>query len=133
MTALRYIDFPELLERAQRASNIEVSCRCNTKVLTGWESPLVSSNAHHLLDIGTLSNADEEDLTINEYHPSGTHYWSTQAPIAPRYYPYNRCKVSECLLCGRCYLRYSESGAYHIEPRIRYLDPALIVDAPLPA
>ena len=133
MTALRYIDHSELLERAQRASDIETRCRCNTKVLTGWESPLVSSNGHHLLDIGTLINGDEDDLTISEYHPSGTHYWSPDAPIAPRYYPYNRCKVSECLLCGRHYLRYSESGAYHIEPRIRYLDPALIVDAPLPA
>lgn len=132
MTALRYIDHRELLQQAQRASSIKGSCRCTSKLLAGWESPLVSSDEHHLRNIGTLSNADEDELTLSEYHPTGTHYWSADAPIAPRYYPYNRCVVSECLICGRCYLRYSESGAYHVEARIRYLDPALIVDAPLP-
>lgn len=133
MTALRYINHPELLERAQRTRSIEGSCKCTAKALAGWESPWVSSDDNHLHNLGTLSNADEDELTISEYHPAGTHYWSPDAPIAPRYYPYNRCTVSECQLCGRCYLRYSESGAYHIEARIRYLDPALIVDAPLPA
>lgn len=132
MTALRYIDHAELLERAQRTSSIEGRCKCTAKVLSGWESPLVSSDDHHLHNLGTLSDADEEDLTVSEYHPQGTHYWSPDAPIAPLYYPYNRCTVSECKLCGRCYLRYSDCGAYHVEARIRYLDPALIVDAPLP-
>jgi hypothetical protein len=30
--------------------------------------------------------------------------------------------------CARIYLRYAEAGAYHIEQRIRSLDPALMVD-----
>ncbi len=36
---------------------------------------------------------------------------------------------------GRCdqhWLRYSESGGYYIDPRSRRLDPARVMDAPLP-
>jgi hypothetical protein len=92
---------------------------------------LISVPQNQLRDIGTLVQGDEQALTLDEYHPEGTHYWSLGAPIAPRYFPSNRCKVSQCTSCGRCFLRYTESGAYHIEERVRYLDPALIVDAPL--
>jgi hypothetical protein len=30
--------------------------------------------------------------------------------------------------CGRAFLRYTEYGGYYVEPRIRALDPALIVE-----
>ena len=59
-------------------------------------------------------------------------YESEDAPIAPRYYPYNRCTVSRCMNCGRNYLRYNEAGGYFTELRIRALQPGLLVDAALP-
>ncbi|HXR02827.1 MAG TPA: hypothetical protein VN798_20855, partial [Pseudomonas sp.] len=65
---------------------------------------------------------------LDEYHPQGSSYWSLNAPIAPQFFPYNRCRVWECVTCSRIFLRYAEAGAYHIEQRIRSLDPALIVD-----
>jgi hypothetical protein len=40
--------------------------------------------------------------------------------------------VAQCTVCGRCALRYVEAGGYYVEPRIRALDPRLIVDVPAP-
>jgi hypothetical protein len=34
-------------------------------------------------------------------------------------------------VCGRVCLSYVEAGGYYVEPRIRALDPGLLVDAPL--
>ena len=132
MNTLRYVDHSELYELAKRSQRVSRVCGCSQKALVGWESPLISLPEGQLLDIGTLMYDDEDAMTLNEYHPQGTHYWSLEAPIAPRYYPYNLCKVSECSVCGRYFLRYTESGAYHIEQRIRSLDPGLMINAPLP-
>jgi len=41
-------------------------------------------------------------------------------------------RVMQCTVCGRCALRYVEAGGYYVEPRIRTLDPRLIVDVPAP-
>ena len=132
MTLLAPLKYHQLLALGKRSHDDNAPCICISKSLQGWESPLISIPQHQLRDIGTLVCSDDENLTLDEYHPAGTHYWSLDAPIAPRYFPYNRCKVSQCNSCGRCFLRYTESGAYHIEERIRYLDAALIVDEPLP-
>lgn len=125
------LNLSELTELALRSQTVKQACSCTKKSLAGWESMPIAVPDEQLRDIGTLIYADEEALTLDEYHPDGTHYWSVEAPIAPRYFPYNRCNVGECVFCGRCFLRYAESGAYHVERRIRNLDPALIVDAPL--
>jgi hypothetical protein len=132
MNTLRYLDHRELVALAQRANDTTLSCSCIKKSLIGWESPLVAWPTNPLREIGSLIYAEDEELTLQEYHPDGTHYWSLDAPIAPFFFPYNRCKICECPRCGRCFLLYTESGAYHVEQRIRYLDPSLIVDAPLP-
>ena len=44
--------------------------------------------------------------------------------------PYNRCDLWQCKACPRTYLRYTESGGYYEDERIRALDPALVDDRP---
>lgn len=33
--------------------------------------------------LGTLSRYAPEESTLDEYHPGGTNYWSSNAPVAP--------------------------------------------------
>jgi hypothetical protein len=54
----------------------------------------------------------------------------SDAPIAPAYFPYNRCDLWQCRACPRAYLRYTEYGGYYEDERIRALDPALVDDTP---
>lgn len=82
--------------------------------------------------IGTLIQGDPNEAVFAEFHPEGTGYWSPDAPIAPLYYPSNRCDVWECSACGRLFLRYTEGGGYFVDQRIRMLTSAVLVNAPLP-
>jgi hypothetical protein len=82
--------------------------------------------------IGTLRRPDVDDPPVAEYHPAGTHAWSPDAPIAPAWFPYNRCDVWRCTACRRPFLRYTEYGGYYQDERIRVLDPALVADVPAP-
>ncbi|SDI60188.1 hypothetical protein [Pseudomonas abietaniphila] len=122
------LTYAQLLHIAHRSSAVTHPCACLAKPFAGWEGLPVSIKESQLRETGSLIAAEEEDLTLDEYHPDGTSYWSEKAPIAPQFFPYNRCKVCECVDCSRVYLRYAEAGAYHIEQRIRSLDPALMVD-----
>jgi len=122
------LTYAQLLHVAHRSIALSQACACQAKCFAGWEGLPVSTKESQLREIGSLIAAEEEDLTLDEYHPDGTSYWSEKAPIAPQLFPYNRCKVCECVDCGRIYLRYAEAGAYHIEQRIRSLDPALMID-----
>lgn len=71
---------------------------------------------------------DDPEPTFAEYRPANVQYWSPDAPIAPRYFPYNRCGVWECSECGRLYLRYTEGGGYFVDRRIRALKAGLVED-----
>ena len=122
------LTYDQLLHVALRSSAVTQPCACLIKSFAGWEGLPVSIRESQLREIGSLIAAEEEDLTLNEYHPDGTSYWSEKAPIAPQFFPCNRCNIVECVDCGRVYLRYAEAGAYHIEQRIRGLDPVLMVD-----
>jgi hypothetical protein len=97
----------------------------------GWESIPGSLDRDQLRQVGTLRRPEVEDPTLQEYHPGGTNAWSADAPIAPGYFPYNRCDVWACVQCGRPFLRYTEYGGYYVEERIRELNAALVqgVDA----
>jgi hypothetical protein len=99
----------------------------------GWEALPGSFDAAALRQVGTLREPGIEDPTLEEYHPAGTRSWSPEAPIAPAWFPYNRCGVWECTGCGRPFLRYTEYGGYYQEQRIRELLADRIVDAGLPA
>lgn len=131
MSDLTYLDHAALIALAQSAGHISTACQCTKTRLDGWASLPNSLPDDQLEAMGTLMALhDSQEPTFSEYHPDGTSYWTVDAPIAPRYFPYNRANVCRCRECGRLYLRYQEGGGYFIDQRIRRLNPALIVDAP---
>jgi len=123
------LTYTALFELATHAARVTQPCSCTATLPTGWAGWPIGLRETQLIHIGTLAEFDEEDATLDEYHPEGTYYWSPNAPIAPRFYPANQCGVWQCNLCQRAYLRYNDDGAYHSEPRIRRLIPELMVDA----
>lgn len=115
------------------------TCHCSVGRCDGWES--VSDDrwpAQNLQKLGSLrANADTgdgppEEPSFAEFHPQGTRYESPDAPIAPRFFPYNRCDVFACGPCQRVLLKYTEFGGYYVDHRVRVLHPDRVTDAPLP-
>jgi len=128
----RHLDAAALTELARRAEQTDPpSCTCTRTPLDGWQSQPLSIDERQLAQVGTLVAETESEPTFAEYLPGETRYWSDDAPIAPRYFPYNRCGVWACMLCGRLYLRYTEGGGYFVDQRMRALNPRLIEDVPL--
>ena len=128
----RYLDAAALTDLAQRAEQAAPApCTCTKTPLDGWQSQPLSIDERQLEQVGTLMRDDEAEPTFAEYLPEGLRYWSDEAPIAPRYFPYNRCGVWKCTHCGRLYLRYTEGGGYFVDQRMRALKAALIEDVPL--
>ena len=120
----------DLIDLGRRAASARPCAQCGALVCAGWESMPSSFNRGRLVRIGTLRPEELEDPTLREHHPRGTHGWSADAPIAPAYFPYNRCDLWQCKACPRTYLRYTEYGGYYEDERIRALDPALVDDRP---
>ncbi|PXW95470.1 hypothetical protein C7444_10938 [Sphaerotilus hippei] len=102
---------------------------CAPLVCPGWESLPGDFDRARLQRVGTLQRPDDEEPTLVEHHPDGTHAWSVDAPIAPAFFPYNRCEAWRCTACARPFLRYTEYGGYYQDERIRELDARLLVDA----
>lgn len=125
------IDYATVTALAARSEAVVAACSCATTPTDGWQTLPLSMPEAQLRLIGTLAVEPEEEATFAEYHPDGTRYWAADAPIAPRYFPYNRCTVWECTVCGRCYLRYTEGGGYFVDQRIRLLKASVLVDAAL--
>ncbi len=96
-----------------------------------WESLHTGFDAAQLRVVGTLRAESYDEPTFAEHHPHGSHSSSADAPIAPAFFPYNRCDVWQCTACRRAFLRYTEYGGYYQDARIRALDPQLIDDTPL--
>jgi hypothetical protein len=105
---------------------------CASLRAPGWEALSAAADRTQLRRIGTLRDPAVDDPTLEEHHPQGTNAWSADAPIAPAFFPYNRCEVWECARCGRPFLRYTEYGGYYVEERIRELRAALVVEANVP-
>lgn len=93
----------------------------------GWESVSAAPGEPLLRHLGTLRDAADEEPTLEELHPAGTRYGSADAPIAPAWFPFNRCEVWACRACGRGFLQYTEFGGYYIDHRLREVNPALVV------
>lgn len=129
----QYLTTDTLLELARKAqTQATAPCACTRTPLDGWQSQPLSLDETQFEEIGTLRPEDDPEPTFSEYLPKPTNYWSAEAPIAPHYFPYNRCTLWECSSCGRLYLRYTEGGGYFVDRRIRALNAALIEDVPLP-
>ncbi|HSI61134.1 MAG TPA: hypothetical protein VLA16_26490 [Ideonella sp.] len=120
---------PHDLAALARESEAAAPCAvCAALVCPGWESMPSSFDRASLRRAGMLRDAADEEPTFAEHHPAGSHAWSVDAPIAPAFFPYNRCEVWQCVACARAYLRYTEYGGYYEDERIRALNPALIDD-----
>ncbi|WP_332848008.1 hypothetical protein [Massilia sp. S19_KUP03_FR1] len=130
--SLQQLDFATLLRLAQASNAVTVACSCIAVPLAAWQALPLSLELARFEDVGTLVDDPYDEPTFAEYHPARTHYDDAAAPIAPRYYPFNRCSVARCMQCGRIYLRYNEAGGYFTELRIRALQAWLLVDAALP-
>ncbi len=102
---------------------------CQSLACAGWESVPGGSDLSRLKKVGTLRDPAQDDPTVAEFHPGGTRSWSVDAPIAPAWFPYNRCDVWCCTHCSKAFLRYTEYGGYYSDERIRELNPALVTPA----
>jgi hypothetical protein len=123
---------PRELMAVASATRASPSCAaCRALVSPGWEALPGGLDRAVLERVGTLRDPSMAEPSVAEYHPHGTHAWSPDAPIAPAWFPYNRCDVWRCRTCARPFLRYTEFGGYYAEERIRELDPRLVVDVPL--
>lgn len=131
MTLPAKLQFDDLQALARASSAAAAPCGCSIAQYTGWTRVPVSFPEDRMRTVGTLIEDPYAEASFAEHHPHGTNYWSPDAPIAPRYFPYNRCSVHQCADCSRCCLRYVEAGGYYVEPRIRALQPGLLTDAAL--
>lgn len=129
---MQTLDFLTLTQLARASDAVAAPCSCIDVSLAAWQKLPLSLELDRFEDVGTLLDDPYGDPTFAEYHPAGTHYDSEDAPIAPQFYPFNRCTVARCMDCGRHYLRYNEAGGYFTEWRIRALQPGLLVDAAAP-
>lgn len=102
---------------------------CAPLVGAGWDSVPATFDLSTLRCAGTLRDEQIEEPTLLEHHPRGTHAWSPDAPIAPAFFPYNRCDVWVCRACARPFLRYTEYGGYYEDQRIREVSAELLDDA----
>jgi hypothetical protein len=129
---LTTLDFNALLALAARSDTVDLPCDCVIHPADGWISYPVTLDPAQCPPVGTLVQDPYREATFTEYHPDGTHYDDPAAPVAPRWYPYNRCDVTRCRDCGRIYLQYTEAGGYYVDRRIRALCAATLVDTPAP-
>jgi hypothetical protein len=130
--ALPVLDAQQLRQLAQAQAHAPCP-RCAALKAPGWEALSATFEQSALRKVATLRRSDVEDPTLAEYHPAGSNAWSADAPVAPAYFPYNRCDVWECVQCGRPFLRYTEYGGYYIEERVRELhaeDVAVAAEPP---
>jgi hypothetical protein len=132
MAAEERLGVDQLMGLAQSSAAVTRACACAIATCRGWTRVPAEFPQARMRTVGSLRGDPYADPTYTEYRPGGTDYWSADAPIAPAYFPYNRCTVQQCTACGRHCLAYVEAGGYYTEPRIRALDPSLIVDAPPP-
>lgn len=108
------------------------SCTCSMGACTGWESvPGERWPAAQVSRVGSLRAFDSfgPEPTYEEFHPHKTRYDSPDAPIAPAFFPYNRCDVFTCGQCDRVLLKYTEYGGYYIDDRVRAVQADLVTDA----
>jgi len=112
------------------AGAVPACATCAALVCPGWESVPSSFDRTALRRVGTLRPPGDDEPTLQEHHLAGTHGWSVDAPIAPAFFPYNRCEVWACVACARPFLRYTEYGGYYEDERIRALDGRWLTDAP---
>jgi hypothetical protein len=103
-------------------------CPCNSATYISWESMADDRWPAALMEqVATLRDPDVEEPTFEEQHPNGTRYDSPDAPIALKFFPFNRCAMWHCTQCHRNLLRYTEYGGYYIDHRVRLFQSELLL------
>lgn len=125
---------PDALRRLQASAPGTPHCRCSVGACASWTSlPPERWPAARMQALGTLRDPALYEPSFEELHPLGTRYDSADAPVAPHFYPYNRCSLYRCDDCQRLLLRYTEAGGYYVDERVRELAPGLpLLDDPAP-
>jgi hypothetical protein len=119
--------------RAMAQTLTQKPCACAVGACPAWESVAEDRwPAAQMRKLGTLLDPDIYESTFEEYHPQGTRYDSVDAPIAAKFFPYNRCDAFACTRCERRLLRYTEFGGYYVDHRVRELRVELLVSAGSP-
>jgi hypothetical protein len=127
MSSVPFISTPEALR--QLAAKAHAPCQCSLQHCDGWESINDTAwPAQQMTHVATLRDPDVHDPTFEEHHPNGTRYESADAPVALKFFPYNRCDVHACSQCQQHVLRYTEFGGYYVDHRARRLNAKLITD-----
>lgn len=121
------MDAPQLRALAEAAGHLPGCDLCGPLDCPGWESLPPGFDARAVLHtVGTL-RSDEFEPRWDEHHPHGTRLESPDAPIAVGFHPYNRSDVAVCTGCGKPFLRWTETGGYYVDERVRELKAALVV------
>jgi hypothetical protein len=101
-------------------------CDCGLGTCAGWDSMTEERwPATRMQQVATLRDSDIAEPSFEECHPNGTRYESPGAPVAVKFFPYNRCDIWRCTHCQRHLMRYTEFGGYYVDHRIRALTPDL--------
>ena len=127
MSSVPFLNTPDALRQLSAQPNSP--CQCSVQRCAGWES--VSDTewpSAQMQPVATLRDPEVYEPTFEEHHPNGTRYDSADAPVALKFFPYNRCDVFACAQCQQQVLRYTEFGGYYVDHRARRLDAALISD-----
>lgn len=105
-------------------------CSCSLGGCAGWESMTEERwQADQMQAVATLRDPEVYEPTFEESHPGDTRYDSPDAPVAVKFFPYNRCELWRCGQCQLHLLRYTEYGGYYVDHRVRELSPTLdIID-----
>jgi hypothetical protein len=102
------------------------ACACAHLRCAGWESLTTPLGEPLLRHLGSLRDLQDAEPTVQELHEAGSRYDSPHAPIAPAWFPYNRCELWACRACGRGLLQYTEFGGYYVDHRVREVHPQLV-------
>jgi len=123
---MQHIHNADELRALQADSPADAVCCCGLGACPGWTS-LTEERwpAAQMQAVATLRDPDLHEATFEERHPNGTRYESPLAPVAVRFFPYNRCELWRCSQCHRQLLRYTEFGGYYVDHRVRELSPKL--------
>ena len=112
------------LRALQAASPAQPHCACSVGACAGWTSVTEERwPSQQMQAVATLRDPELYEPTFEERHPQGTRYDSPDAPVALKFFPYNRCELYRCDQCQRQLLRYTEFGGYYVDHRVRELTP----------
>lgn len=123
---MKLVQLASELRILQADSPTATPCSCGLGPCPGWTS-LTEERwpAAQMQAVATLRDPGIDEPTFEECHPQATRYDSPAAPVAVKFFPYNRSELWRCTACQRQLMRYTEYGGYYVDHRVRELAPEL--------